>query len=296
MRVLAIRAAAALSLLGALFVACSSDKTNQEASRLSARGESCRTSGDCNAGLVCVRSTCSVGTYNLQPTGKQCVLVACHEAKDCCPTPPANCMFLQQSCEAGLTFDCQSYQTQCVCDGSKFFCEGGKCTQACVPSDGITTDTCRFQGPNFTCVGNKCVECTKDADCPMVGSVPRACKDSKCQVKCAKDSDCDPFYRCDTTASACVYAGCKTNLECISKSGNPLAVCTNAKCDVPCQSDPECMAVPFVGVGTVMPGIQVCVSSHCVDVGCDSDDQCRILNHIAGGGKTTAECQPVPAP
>jgi hypothetical protein len=286
---------AACFMVGALFAACSSDKSTQEASKLSGRGQSCRASNDCDTGLVCVGSVCRVGSLNLQPTGKQCVLISCHEPKDCCPNPPASCPSLLQGCEGGFTFDCQTYQTQCVCDGSKFLCESGKCTQSCTPSDGISIDTCKVLGAGFTCVGDKCVECTKDTDCPMVGSVTKVCKDNKCQIKCTKDLDCDPFYHCDTATSACVFVGCMTNLECISKSGNPLAVCTSGKCDVPCQSDPECVAVMAVPAGVVMPGLQVCVSSHCVDVGCDSDDQCRILNHVVGGSKTTAECQPVPA-
>jgi hypothetical protein len=294
---LAIRTTAVLSIVGALFAACSSsDKATVEPSRLSARGESCRLSGDCEPGLVCVRGTCSVGSLNLTPTGKQCVLVSCHEPKDCCPTPPADCASLLQSCEAGLSFDCQTYQSLCTCDGSKFQCESGKCSQMCTPSNGVTQDTCKVMGSNFSCVNGKCVECTQDTECPTVGGVTRTCKDNKCQVKCAKDLDCDPFYRCDAMSSVCVYSGCKTNLECISKASNPLAVCTAGKCDVPCQSDPECATLMTPSAGVVMPGVQVCVNSHCVDVGCDSDDQCRILNRITGGSKTTAECQPIPQP
>ena len=285
-----------LSIGVALFGACSSDKTTTEApARLSGRGESCRASVDCNAGLVCVRNTCSVGSLNLQPTGKQCVLISCHEAKDCCPTPPPNCSTLAQECEAGFTIDCQTYQAQCVCDGSKFSCDSGKCSQMCTPSDGISLDSCKVLGTGFTCVAGKCVECTKDADCPMTGSTSKVCKDNACQIKCVKDLDCDPFYHCDTASSTCVFAGCTTNLECVSKTQNPLAVCRSGKCDVPCQSDPECVTAMTLPGGVAMPGVQVCVDTHCVDVGCDSNDQCRILNHITGGSKTSAECQPIPA-
>jgi hypothetical protein len=151
-------------------------------------------------------------------------------------------------------------------------------------------------GTGYSCQNGKCVECMQDVDCPAVGSTARICKDNKCQIKCAKDLDCDPFYHCDTTSSVCVYAGCMTNLECISKTGNPLAVCASGKCDVPCQSDPECATNTTLPAGVVMPGVQVCVDSHCVDVGCDSDDQCRILNRISGGSKISAECQPIPTP
>src|SRR5260370_8988190 len=78
----------AIGLLGALFTACSSsDKSTESSSRLSKRGESCQSSGECDTGLVCVNNKCSVGNYNLMPTGKQCVLVACHEPPDACTTP-----------------------------------------------------------------------------------------------------------------------------------------------------------------------------------------------------------------
>jgi hypothetical protein len=301
MKILAIRTMVLSSIVGAvLFAACGSDKTTVEPARLSGRGESCRASGDCAAGLVCVGSVCSVGSLQIMPTGKQCVLVACHEPKDCCPIPPTNCASLQQACEAGFTVDCQQYQALCMCDGSKFTCDSGKCSQVCTPSDGVTIDSCKVMGQGFSCVNGKCVECMQDTDCPMVGSVTRVCKDNKCQIKCTKDLDCDPFYTCDMGTSTCVYSGCKTNLECISKTGNALAVCMDTKCDVPCQSDPECTRTaipqPVPQPGAVMLGLQVCVSSHCVDVGCDTDDQCRILNRITGGSRTTAECQPIPQP
>jgi len=200
-----------------------------------------------------------------------------------------------QGCEGGITSDCQFYQTLCVCDGSKFTCEDGKCAQACTPANGITPDSCKVFGAGFSCLGGKCVECTQDVDCPVT-NVTRVCRDNKCQIKCTKETDCDPFYDCDMGTSTCVYVGCKTNLECIAKSGNPLAICNATKCDVPCQSDPECLATIAVNPITgVMGGLQVCIDSHCVDVGCDSDDQCRILNHIVGGSKTSAECRDVPA-
>ena len=299
MKSLAVRTLAALSLLGAIFAACSSDKDGQSSAGVSKRGESCQSSGDCESGFICVQGTCTVGSYNLQPTGKQCFLVACHAPEDCCPTPPSICPSLQTECEAGFTSECAQYQQQCVCDASKFSCDEGKCSQSCTPGDNVSTfDSCRFFGSNLTCVGGKCVECTTDSQCfDSFDGKPQVCKDNKCQSKCAKDTDCDPFYRCDTASQACVYAGCKTNLECVSKTGNPLAVCDNTKCGVPCKSDPECRATSFGGTPDgVMPGLQVCVDAHCVDVGCDSDDQCRILNRIEGGSNITAECRAPAAP
>ena len=139
-----------------------------------------------------------------------------------------------------------------------------------------TFDTCKNMGAGFSCVGNKCVECTKDTDCPALGSTMRVCKDNKCQVKCAKDTDCDPFYKCDTGHRSRVYSGCTNKLDCVSKTGNPLAACNTSKqCECRAKSDPECVAtvtanvVNGQAVTAVMSGLQVCVSDHCVDVGCD---------------------------
>jgi hypothetical protein len=304
----ALRAVTALAVIGVIFAACSADKntTQTTPARLSKRGESCQSSVDCDTSLVCVRGTCSVGDFMLTPTGNQCVLVSCHTAQDCCPKPQGNiCAQYLQACEAGITAECSIYLSTCVCDGSKYSCDNGKCTQSCTPAspDGTTFDTCRALGAGYTCVGSKCVECTKDTDCPILGSVTRTCKDNKCQIKCTKDADCDPFYKCDMASSACVYSGCKTKLECVTKSGNPLAICNAGQCDVPCQSDPECassavVVQPIQGGVAAVPGLQVCdkMAGRCVDVGCDTDDQCRIMNHIVGGSATTAECKPVPKP
>jgi hypothetical protein len=226
-----------------------------------------------------------------------CVLVECHAPEDCCPPRSTQCDSLQAECEGGFTFACDAYIQQCVCDATKFSCDEGKCTQACTPSDGGlgSYDICRSLGGGYTCFGGKCVQCVTDKDCSILGgNREMTCKDNKCQSKCAKDQDCDPFYTCDTAAASCVYAGCKTNLECISKIANPLAICANGKCDVPCKSDPECGGVQSVGgIDGVTAGLQVCVEGHCADVGCDSDDQCRILNHLVGGSRVTAECRAV---
>src|SRR5258708_6236892 len=93
----------------------------------------------------------------------------------------------------------------------------------------------------------------------------RVCKDNKCQIKCAKDTDCDPFYTCDTAAAACIYKGCSNQLDCIASTGNPLAQCNaNKKCDVPCQSDPECVATRTANgvngqpVTALIAGLQIC--------------------------------------
>src|SRR5262249_40044166 len=152
-------------------------------------------------------------------------------------------------------------------------CVDGQCSQPCTPAspDGFQIDTCKTtRGPNFTCVDGKCAECVTDANCPMVGGVTRVCKQNKCQVKCTKDLDCDPFYKCDMAMSACVFAGCQSQLECVAKTGSPLATCNAGKCDVPCQSDPECGVTQTVIVGgqvmALTSGLQICKDQHCVDV------------------------------
>src|SRR3954447_6584985 len=127
MKSLAIGGLLAVVLAAAVFEACGSDKSQTSVQGVSKRGESCQATADCESGFICLHNVCSVGSYNLQPTGKQCFLVACHAAEDCCPPPSSNCNVLQSECEAGFTFECQTYQQQCVCDASKFSCEAGQC-------------------------------------------------------------------------------------------------------------------------------------------------------------------------
>ena len=135
----------------------------------------------------------------------------------------------------------------------------------------------------------------------MTGSAMRVCKDNKCQVKCAKDTDCDPFYKCDMRHGRVRlfrllhHAG--VHLQDGQSSGHLHRQAVRRA--LPVRSGVRCHPRPMFNgqaVTAVMAGLQVCLSAHCVDVGCDSNDQCRILSHLPGGSKTTAECRPVPTP
>jgi hypothetical protein len=73
-------------------------------------------------------------------------------------------------------------------------------------------------------------------------------------------------------------------LECIAVTQNVQATCGDSKCSVPCQTDLECgnpMSYNFLA----------CVSGTCVNVGCESDEQCRIMMGLSPGSNIEAECR-----
>src|SRR5688572_22401526 len=91
-------------------IACSDDdEAMAPLQQLGQRNESCQTRADCLPGLVCVNEVCSVDRFDVVPTGKECAVVACREAKDCCAQPSAACAALKTACDGGDAFSCQQY-------------------------------------------------------------------------------------------------------------------------------------------------------------------------------------------
>lgn len=290
----------AMSILGGTLFGCSSNQgqTSSAAVALGKRGESCQARADCESGLACVNQVCRVESLNLQPTGQTCVTVQCTTATDCCPTPPTYCAQYKMDCDQGDTFYCSYYNDPvngCICDATTFSCENDKCVQPCTPADAGLSDSCRSVGQ--VCVDSKCVDCAQDSDCTQQGfGTDRVCTNNTCQIKCAKDTDCSAFFRCDTTTSACVKSGCQSDRDCIVTTSNPLSTCdtTSHDCEVPCQSDLECSSGNTAGG---VSGLQVCVNSRCVAAGCENDDECRVLLNVQPGSRVTAVCRmPTPAP
>src|SRR4051794_24399684 len=82
-----------LVCLGAVFAvvavvsACDKD---EESPRLSRRGEACQVTNDCSAGLACAPipgnagGMCVTGDFHVRPTSKDCAVVQCSKAVDCC--------------------------------------------------------------------------------------------------------------------------------------------------------------------------------------------------------------------
>ena len=65
-----------------------------------------------------------------------------------------------------------------------------------------------------------------------------------------------------------VETGCTTDRECVAKNVNPLSKCAMGKCQTPCQTDTEC------NVGRY--SYQACVMGSCQDIGCETNEECRI--------------------
>jgi hypothetical protein len=244
------------------------------------RGESCRTRGDCVAGLACVSGVCSKADYGIAPTTKVCVQIDCMEPKDCCPRTPlldaVTCANYLANCEAGFnTFYCTQYNNNCKCNPDLYACSAdNKCLSKTACTDAA------FSCPNgFFCNGGtECVKCLKNDDC---GPDQTCTPQHTCQANCLKNSDCPYLFSC--SAGQCVDTGCVDDRECIAKTRSPLSICTAKQCKTPCQTDAECN----------LGGYQysACVTGFCQDVGCKTDEECRIRLSIPYPSNKQAKCQ-----
>jgi Cys-rich repeat protein len=238
--------------------------------RTSLKGEACQVTNDCASGLACVPvpggagGICTVGTFRISQTARECALIDCTSAADCCDNPPTTCPNLKIQCDAdsgsSSTFACNEFERLCKCDTAKVDCENSKCVQKC------TGDLqCQSTGSGRKCAGGKCVACASDSDC----SSGQQCLNAKCQAPCQTDGDCAGFDRC--LAGKCVASGCQTDRECVAATRNVEATCgTDGNCIVPCQTDLECgnpKAYSFFS----------CIQNQCIYTGCQSDKDCRLL-------------------
>jgi len=274
MRVKAVFVSAALlvSAFGAIqvFGCGGDDKTTTEPVRSSRKGEACQVTNDCAAGLACqpipggAGGLCVVGTFNISVTAKECALIECTVVDDCCPTAPANCPSLLQTCQldAGITSQnaCLQYDQLCKCDTTKRACESSKCVTHC-----STDPECVTSGQGTKCSGGQCVQCALDTDC----SNDQTCVNGRCQDPCQSDGDCAGFNRC--VDGKCIDSGCQTDRECVAATRNVEATCgTDGKCIVPCQTDLECGNPKSYSFFS-------CINSQCTYTGCQSDKDCRLL-------------------
>jgi hypothetical protein len=265
-----------LGLTGLFSVAgCSKDEDKPAGPELGLRGESCRARSDCSSGLACVNNVCVSGVYEVAPSAKECVLVECKQAADCCFIEQDVCASLQQQCTNDPGgFACQQYDATCKC--SNVACEKDKCVskQTC---DGMF-NTC---AGGLICSNGNCVQCTQESDCAGGKS---ACIDTKCVPKCDSDTDCPDFNRCDN--GVCAKSGCKSDRECKAATKNALAFCKEEKCTVPCQSDLEC--------GNPNNwNFTRCVGGSCLYVGCETDKECQLYTNFVGQGNSEILCREV---
>ena len=262
-------------LAGAIVFAAESGCGDDPAAtvRTSRRGELCTVTNDCGEGLSCAPlpggfggGICVTGQFRVPVSAKECALVECTSAADCCDEAlVAGCAELRFLCLAdagtGSAQACLQYESQCGCASGKIDCELGKCVSHC-----ITDGDCDFGGSGRRCAGGACVQCAVDADCASTG---RQCVTGQCHSPCSSDGDCGGFDRC--VASRCIASGCQSDRECVAGTRNVDARCgTDGKCVVPCETDLEC------GNPTSYSFFS-CIEKQCTYVGCDSDKDCRLF-------------------
>jgi hypothetical protein len=246
------------------------------------QGESCLSSSDCASPLVCVSAKCAMGDFTVAPSGKECLVVQCDTAMDCCPKPNVLCQQWKMQCEADRDAGaaaCAQYNSplnNCVCDVSTWKCDKYKCL-ARIPCD--SEIDCSV---SYTCYNGECVNCVTDADC-LTG---QACSKNTCTTRCESSSQCPALHSCEN--SACVKTGCNDDRECIALEKDALAICQEGKCFKPCQRDIECSAPsPYL--------FKACVEGYCKDVGCKTDEECKIRLGTQVGATNKARClEPLP--
>jgi hypothetical protein len=245
---------------------CSDDEDAE--SRTSRKGEACQVTNDCSPGLSCLPipggagGLCVTGEFRIAQTAKECAIIECSQATDCCGTPPAMCpQLLSQCADSGTgSIECEQYEAFCKCDTNKIDCEQNKCVTKCTGDD-----DCLASGSGRKCAGGKCVQCAGDTDC----GDDLQCLSGQCQAPCESDGDCPGFNRC--SSGRCIPGGCDTDRECVAATRNVEATCgTDGKCIVPCQTDLECGNPKSYSFFS-------CVQNQCVYVGCETDKDCRLL-------------------
>jgi hypothetical protein len=241
------------------------------AARTSRRGEVCQVANDCSEGLFCApmpgsnAGVCVTGSFKVAKTAKQCAIVECAGASDCCDEAlAAGCAQLRSLCEAdagtGSAQACQQYAAQCGCESGRVDCEAGKCISRC-----NSDEDCSSTDSGRRCAGGKCVQCSLDTDCTN----GRQCVTGQCQAPCTNDGSCSGFDRC--LAGRCIASGCQTDRECVAATRNVDARCgTDGKCIVPCETDLECGSPTSYSFFS-------CIEKQCTYVGCESDKDCRLF-------------------
>jgi hypothetical protein len=181
---------------------------------------------------------CVTGNFRVAKTAKECALVECASAGDCC--------------NAGLN--------PLACQMGTVACDLGKCVSRC------NSDLdCSFATGGSRCSGGKCAQCAGDPDC----APGNQCVTGKCQAPCTNDGACSGFDRC--LAGRCIASGCQADRECIAATRNVDAICgTDGKCIIPCETDLECGSPTSYSFFS-------CIDKRCTYVGCESDKDCRLF-------------------
>jgi hypothetical protein len=254
------------------------------------RGIGCSVKNDCAAGLSCIQGVCQPSSFELTPTGKECLQIDCTEAADCCGNLP---MEVPEKCRARPS-TCLQKLPGCVdkaCSRSAECAGGGVCVGHCAVSAG----ECRG---NVDCLANKCIDgkcsldftmCQSDADCaantcaggnctcdnPNYSPLSPVCQDPDCAQTCfwaCEDSRCVIPTTCSSSDDCfgskpqCVEGTC---VECsISSDCSFDKICVSGSCETSCQNDTQC------GL------FEACQVGECTYVGCRSDRECTLIPDV----------------
>jgi hypothetical protein len=247
------------------------DEVQPVGPRRSQRNEACQITADCAEGLSCAPlpggalSVCVTGAFRVRPTSKECVLLECVVANDCCdPSLTVFCLQQQQACavDAGDASQqsCITFQKQCGCATGQTVCEEGKCRSNCRGDE-----DCVSTGAGQVCIAGRCARCATNTQCPG----GQQCNNGKCESFCGHDGQCAGFDRC--VEGRCLASGCQTDRECIASTRNVDARCgTDGKCIIPCETDLECGDPASYSFFS-------CIQKQCTYVGCESDKDCRLF-------------------
>jgi len=258
-----------LLVAGALTAISACGSRDPAAPRTSRRGEACRITADCSDGLACAPipggagGQCVTGDFHVRPTRKDCTVVECSTASDCCDESlAAGCANLRDQCavQGPSSSACAQYHVHCGCENRTVDCQNDRCVFRC-----SSDKECTSAGAGRHCTGGTCVHCTLDTDC----TDGRQCVNGGCQPRCTNDGDCGGFDRC--VAGRCIGSGCQADRECVAATRNVDARCgTDGKCIVPCETDLECGSPTSYAFFS-------CIDKECKYVGCESDKDCRIF-------------------
>jgi len=241
-------------------------------------GESCTSRADCAPGLACFSGRCVQGSVGLEPTGKECVIIQCREALDCCPEPPSACATLEADCLANPgSSSCTSFDLNCVCDESSYDCTDNQCVfiQCRQPVDCCPIPSSSCPTLEADCdLDPESSSCTSfEALCVCDGST-YDCRENICQSRraCTSDTSCLTTEVCDVAEGYCV--GCLADADC-GEGGT----CVNNVCTAGCQGDEDC------------PFFNQCMDGECIEVGCQTDRECKVYTNDIQAVCKNGECQ-----
>ena len=226
---------------------------------------------------------CACSESNYSCTNNLCKRIECTAAVDCCATRwtrSSSCTTAETYCAQDPTLYASYCATatgpSCVCNETTS--NYGCVNNVCVTQTSCTTDTNCTLSTARRCSAGHCVACIEDTDCTATGA---KCINNACVApQCVTDSDCPIFSVCETDTATCKSVGCATDRECMTRLDSYMATCNKSAtpvptCELSCERDAQCM--------TADNPLRVCSKGHCMDAGCDTDEECKIQMKSSSG-------------